>query len=372
MVLGMAFPAFVVATYNDGNVPLAFSYVRHASFVSSVQVTRILDPEIVAQIRAHPATAHVVPAKPLRTSVNAAAVVFGEISMPIIAVREDDMRTLVGVYGMRIAEGRLPRPRANEIVLSSALALNRRVGIGDSVGQPVYESDGIPTEMVVVGILEPVVSQPRPGGAGGAFSYAPQWIGFAPYEYVEGHERYAALPTHFLVASLEGRETELETWLEENVASSQVAVETFGATYRLARDVERGMFSFFAGAEVIIALAAATALAVLHYIFFAQRREEFGTLHAVGHSRAWLIWRVLRESVSVVGAAWLVGAVLCAAGMLYVQANVYVPRGMSVNLYNPWPWLLTLPIPVAIVAASAGTIAWTLSRLDPVAVIERR
>ena len=132
------------------------------------------------------------------------------------------------------------------------------------------------------------------------------------------------------------------------------------------------MFAFSAVAQVIIAFAAAAALAVLHYIFFAQRREEFGTLHAVGHSRAWLVWRVLRENASVVGAAWLVGAVLCAAGMLYVQANVYVPRGMSVNLYNPWPWLFTLPIPVAVVAASAGTIAWMLSKLDPVAVIERR
>ena len=72
------------------------------------------------------------------------------------------------------------------------------------------------------------------------------------------------------------------------------------------------------------------------------------------------------------GAAWLVGAVLCAAGMLYVQTSIYAPRGMSVNLYNPWPWLFTLPIPVAVVAASAGTIAWMLSRLDPVAVVERR
>jgi hypothetical protein len=58
--------------------------------------------------------------------------------------------------------------------------------------------------------------------------------------------------------------------------------------------------------------------------------------------------------------------------MLYFQAQVYTPIGLSLNLYNPWPWLFTLPIPVAVVAASVGTVAWTLSRLDPVAVIERR
>jgi hypothetical protein len=43
-----------------------------------------------------------------------------------------------------------------------------------------------------------------------------------------------------------------------------------------------------------------------------------------------------------------------------------------VNLYNLTPWLFTLPIPLAVVVASAGTISWMLSRLDPVAVIERR
>lgn len=33
---------------------------------------------------------------------------------------------------------------------------------------------------------------------------------------------------------------------------------------------------------------------------------------------------------------------------------------------------ISLPIPLAIVVASAGTIAWMLSRLAPVTVIERK
>jgi ABC-type lipoprotein release transport system permease subunit len=353
-------------------VPFPFSYLRHASIVSPVQVYGAVDPETVAQIRAHPATAHVVPAKPLSLMVSASAAIFGEIGMPIYAVREDDLRILMDVYGMYLGNGRLPHPRSNEIVLSSAVALNRGVRVGDKVGQLVYERDGMPTEMVVVGILESDRSQSRSEQAKRPFSYAPQWIGFAPYGYVEGHERYAAAPTHFLVAPVAGREVELEAWLEENVDSPRVAVETFDTTYQFARDVERDMFLFFAVAEAIVAVAAAVALAVLHYIFFVQRREEFGILHAVGHSRTWLVLRVLRESVSVVSAAWVIGAVLCVAGLLYIQANVYVPKGLSINLYNPWPWLFTLPIPLAVVAASGGTIAWTLSRLDPVSIIERR
>lgn len=372
MVLGAAFPAFFTATYNDGNVPLTFSYLRHASIVSPAQVYGAVDPEAVAQIRAHPATACVAPAKPLSLMVSASAAIFGEIGMPIYAVREDDLRILMDAYGMHLGDGRLPHPRSNEIVLSSAVALNRGVRVGDKVGQPVYERDGMLTEMVVVGILEPDRSQSRSEQASGPFSYAPQWLGFAPYDYVEGHERYAAVPTHFLVAPVAGREAELEAWLEENVDSPQVAVETFNKSYQFVRGVERDMFLFFAIAEAIVAVAAAVALAALHYIFFVQRQEEFGVLHAIGYSRTWLVLRTLRESVSVVSVAWVIGAALCATSLLYAQANVYAPKGMRINLYNPWPWLFTLPIPLAVVAASAATIAWALSRLDPVSIVERR
>ncbi|MCP4544650.1 MAG: hypothetical protein GY832_46710 [Chloroflexi bacterium] len=371
MVLGVALPAFVIATYIDGGVPLFFSYLRYASIISPVQVNGTVDPEIVAQIRAHPTSAHVIPAKPLSLMVNASSAIFGDISMPIFAVREGDMQILMDVYGVHLGEGNLPDHRRNEIVLSHALAQNRSLNVGDAVGQPVYDRDGIPTEMVVTGILEPDHAPSR-AERKRAYAYAPQWIGFATHDYVAAHEQYAALPTYFLVVPSPGRAVEMETWLEQTIKSSQVAVETFDATYQFARKIERDMYLFIAVAQIILAGAAAAALAVLQYIGLTQRRGEFGILHAMGYSRPRLVWRILRESASVVSAAWIVGAAVCVASLLYFQANVYAPMGLSINLYNLWPWLFTLPIPAAVVAASAGTVAWTLSRLDPVAVIERR
>ena len=60
------------------------------------------------------------------------------------------------------------------------------------------------------------------------------------------------------------------------------------------------------------------------------------------------------------------------ASLFFAQSAVYGPLGLGIDFFNPTPWLFTLPIPIAVVAASAGTIAWMLSKLDPVAVIERR
>jgi putative ABC transport system permease protein/lipoprotein-releasing system permease protein len=123
---------------------------------------------------------------------------------------------------------------------------------------------------------------------------------------------------------------------------------------------------------VILTTVAASGLAILNRVFITQRRDEFGVLHAVGHSRAGLVARTLREGASITAVAWLGGAAVCIAGLFFAQAVVYEPFGLSIDFFNPTPWLFTLPIPFAVVVASAGTIGRALSRLDPVAVIERR
>ena len=94
--------------------------------------------------------------------------------------------------------------------------------------------------------------------------------------------------------------------------------------------------------------------------------------HALGYGRPQLVWRALRETGLTTGAAWAISVVACLGGLLYMQFGVYAPLGLRLNLLNGTPWLFTLPIPAAVLAAATGTVARTLSRLDPVSIIERR
>jgi hypothetical protein len=369
MVSGVAFPAFILNMMNDSVAPLALSYSSQASVVSPGGSHRTVDPTVLAKIEAHPAVAHVIPVKALGIRIIIPAGI--EWQTPVYAVREQDLQLLLDVYGLRLDEGNLIQPRSNQLILTHALARNRGVNAGDVVGEPVCERDGIPTEMHVVGLLE---STGPALAAREEYNLPPtsRWVGFASYEFVEDHERYAAVPTHALIIPAEGRESEMEVWLEESIDSPRVNVTTLGTSYREWRRTGQGYLTFLAITEVILAATAAIALIILNTIFFAQRRDEFGTLHAVGHSRLMLTARTLQESVSIVGVAWLIGAALCMIGVFWVQADILAPVGMSIDFSNPTPWLFTFPIPLTVVAASAGTIAWMLSRLDPVAVIERR
>jgi ABC-type antimicrobial peptide transport system permease subunit len=370
MVLGVALPRFLNTVQNDSMLPFYLGYATHATIVSPGFTYREIPPDVVAQIRAHSAVAHVIPIKTMSMVINIP--MYGELaSMTVYAVREQDLPILLDVYSLRLGEGELVQPRSGHVVLTSALARNRNLDVGSMIGYPVNERDGMPTKMTVVGLLEST-SPALVERAGYDLPPMPRWAGFASYEYVDGHERYAGTPTHMLVIPVEGRDSEVETWLRETIASPRVEIETLGTSYRRWQELVQISQTIADIGIIILTVAAALALTILNYIFFTQRHDEFGALHAVGHSRAALIARSLRESASITAVAWLIGAVICIAGVLCFQTYIYTPVGTSVDLANPTPWLFTLPIPLAVIAASAGTIGWALSRLDPVAVIERR
>ena len=283
-------------------------------------------------------------------------------TIPLYGVSESDLQTLVDVYGVRVEEGRLPQPRTNEIALSKALAQNRNWRVGDKIGRAHdgREDDELPTEMAVVGIFSSLPDQED------------LWTGFVSLEYLSSHEFYASHSTRMLVLPREGRKSEMDAWLEENVASEQIAVQTFDrmrTEYRIATWIILVLFGII---ESVIAVVAAVALAILSYTFFIQRRDEFGVLHAIGHSRRWLVLRIARESVSVVAVAWVLGAVLCMTGLIGMQVGVFAPKGMTLNIFNPAPWAFTLPLPLVVVVVGVGLVGWMLRKLDPVSIIERR
>ena len=210
--------------------------------------------------------------------------------------------------------------------------------------------------MMVVGILFP----------------SDLWLGFASYEFLESHELYSSQSVHLLVIPTEGRKVELDEWLEKDVASTHINVLTYDMQYHEIQQAKRGILLACAALESLIAVVAAVAVGILNYIFFAQRLEEFGILHATGHGRRWLVLRTVRETASVVGLAWFIGAAICVVGLILAQVTIYASEGVSVNFFNTTPWLFTLPIPLVIVATSAVTIARKLSKFDPVSIIERK
>ncbi|MFN2128939.1 MAG: FtsX-like permease family protein [Anaerolineae bacterium] len=356
MVVGTTLPVYLLSAMASAMKP-DFEHLQYVSEVSPIQSE--LDPGVMSQIRSQPAVAHTIPA--IRLGMWMIVPPGGGTDVRVYGVTEGDLPILLQSLGMRVQEGRLPRPHSNEIVLSSAIAANRGLHVGDVVGGETGSDDNLivddlPVEMTVTGILSP----DRP------------WVGFASYEYLRSHEAASARTPLLLLVPREGHKQELDHWLEGSLASNHIGIATYATKEQEYREMTTSVSLTFGLLECMIAAVAAVALATLNYIFVLQRKEEFGVLHAIGRSRRWLVSRLIGETGSVAGMGWMAGVAVCGAGLIGMQVLFYAPRGLNLSIFNLIPWLFTMPLPVSMVLASAVTVARTLSRLDPVSVVERR
>jgi ABC-type antimicrobial peptide transport system permease subunit len=356
MVLGVTFPVFLTSAITSAMMPY-LDYLHYISVIAPIHTE--LDPGIVGQVRSHPAVARTIPA--ITLGIQMILPPGGATDTTILGVSESDLPILLDVFSLQLREGRLPTPRSNEIAISESIAANRDLQVGDMIGGDTNKDDpliydNLPTEMVVSGILSPDLP----------------WLGFASYEYLSSHELTASRSPRLLIIPHQGQKHTLDSWLEDNIDSSHTRIIIYDIEEREYTTMTSSLVLAFTLLECMIAAVAAIALATLNYIFFNQRREEFGILNAMGRGHRWLLSHTMKETTSVIGVAWILGALLCGIGLLGMQNFLYGPLGLKLDFFMPTPWLLTLPIPLAVSLASLGTIGWMLRRLDPVAIIERR
>lgn len=326
-------------------------------------------PGVIAQVRVHPAVERVIPLAPRWWMLDVLIPPFGgHGNASPLSVYADDMAYLVELFELELLEGSLPRPYTNEMVIPQILAQNRGLQVGDVVGnrdRPAYPGAPVlPAEFVVSGIFaRPSVPEDE------------NWLGFVSLEFMESHGGFAVGPGaqySLLVVPKAGQKALLDDWLEHELPGDGGWVSTYSLEIRRVEEQARSVILTVALLESLIAVVAAGALAVLNYISISQRQSEFGVLHALGHGRPRMIWRTAEETLLTAGAAWGCSALMFLGGLAALKVWVFGPLGLEFNPFNVLPWLSTLPIPAAVLVATAGTTAHTLSKLDPVSIIERR
>ncbi len=375
MVMAVAFVIFVFSAGQDAMMAHArdLSQMSHIGSMGG----RDLDPGIVTRIRTNPDVERVIPFAYIWDTWDLVIPLSTVAEPGIYAVYAEDMHYLVDLYNLELKEGRLPNPNTNELVIPESIARNRSLQVGDPVGDPARPvSPGVnalPVPFVITGIFASPSTQADQN-----------WLAFVSLEFVENHEGFQNMAfggtNSLFVVPQPGQKDTLDQWLyaefsyfaNYDPAREGVYVATEAMMVAGIKERMGNMIRTVGLIESFIAGVAGIALAVLNYVFVSERRPEFGVLHALGLSRQRLIGRTVRETALNVAAAWGLSAVLCLGLLLYLRFVLYAPAGMTLNLFNPVPWLYTLPIPLAVMVASAGTIAWTLSRLDPVSIIERR
>jgi ABC-type lipoprotein release transport system permease subunit len=321
-----------------------------------------LGETLINRIRTYPATAKVIPVYDFSPFKIAIPPMFPDHPIETLAVTAEDMAYLVDLYHLELAEGRLPQPNSNEIVLPWAVAKNRDIQVGDIIGSrehPVYpDAPTLPIELVVSGIFAP------------AETHAEEtWLSFMSLEFVDA---YRETDLSLIVVSQPGQKVTLDGWLENSIASDDQSVYTYHNQQIAFQKEMKSMLITFSLMVGIILLVAILVLAGLLYIFVSQRTVEFGILNALGFRRRQLTGRIVRETLFASGTAWVAAVAVCLLVLYALQRLVFDPVGLRFEYFSLTPWLFTLPAPAAMLLVAVSITNSMLSRLDPISIIERR
>jgi ABC-type lipoprotein release transport system permease subunit len=350
MVFGIHTVVSLLSTFDDTDYA-NFQFLSKFSFISP-KVGFSISPVIVSKIRSHTSVEELIKIYGILINMD---LIVGRTSFNLLGVTETDMQRIIDLCDVRLKEGRLLKARTNEFVLSEEIANARGLKIGDKIGSPVNEMDWMPTEFVLVGILEGDIR-----------------LGFVSYEFIRNHELYRPRKVGFIIIPKEGRKEEMDSFLENSIASKRVSVKTHNLLIKELKRMMQNLYLIVGFLDFIITTVISISIGLLNYIYFSQRLEEFGILHALGYSKWALIRRAIMETVTLVIIAWVIGILLSLGISLWAREKIYEPRGIVLNLANPAPLFFTIPVPLAVILFGTSTVAWTLSKLDPVSIIERR
>jgi len=311
-----------------------------------------LDPTLVTQIKSHPDVKAVYRCRNEYTLVRNA---LAHTSFCLFGTSEQDTQALMSLYKARVKEGRLPRPHTNEFAASEEVVRGLGISLGGKIGRDVNPQDTLPGEFVLVGILE-----------------SSERIGFLSYEFLNSDSQYAKSPHSLLVVAKDGRKAAMDRFLRDIAASGRIEVWIYEEWVEKIYTEIATLYLLVGLVELVFTTIVAVAGGFISYLNFRQRRGEFAIRHALGHSRVGLICQALLETLGLAGAAWVGGEIVGTVILAWLAVTFYEPQGMVMNWLNPITLLFTLPIPVLVTLAGVFPVAWSLSRMDPISIIERR
>jgi ABC-type lipoprotein release transport system permease subunit len=318
------------------------------------------DPAVLAQLESNPDIAKISPSTYIR--IELPSLVPGQgFQFDLLGLMEEDVAYLLERFAATVKDGRLPQPGAAELVLSEDVANMLDVKVGDSYVATSSEyyagMDAIPEPVTfeVVGILESDIE-----------------VGIVSLEFLNHHEQYRQLPARFLVMAQEGREAAVDAFLQGDILTPETSVKTHQMLSELILNEALPGLVMLLPVVLIVAIAFSLVIVVVNQLANARRLPEFGILHAMGRSKRRLVRRLTRETTLLALAGWAIGIGLSYLGLYLLKVTYFADQGHHLD-YVAWlPVVFSLPVPAAVAGFTSLAVRRTLTRLDAVAIVERR
>lgn len=258
--------------------------------------------------------------------------------------------------GWKLTEGRLPKPNEAEVALTQEAMRNKKLKIGDKIGDSLSRYEVLRGEYVVVGVLE---GSEVNGGIGVIdlknLGPVPSWT--------------------FYIKPLAGQETQLENSLEslKDKWRGQITIETYESILDALNYQFSSLNQILWGLNILIASVMTISVVLLSYIYLSNRSREFAILDALGYPKKYLTTKVVSEFAVLAFAAWILGILLSELISMLVNVLIFKPMAISsMTVFDSEVLIFSLPMFLIVMVSLVFLVTTKLYKMDPVLVIEKR
>lgn len=328
-------------------------FVEPQRYYSSITTKgRLLDETLLNDIKSNDSVESVIPWVFRYTNFNIA--IGGNDGARIFTVKHNDMLTMMSRLELTLKEGRLPEPGSREIAIHYLLAKNKNLKIGDKIGSNIDKEEALPGERTIVGLIggKNIVS----------FDSLETWLkdNEVTFEYMLG----------MIILPKSGKEQDLNRYLD-SLHLPGLEVRTFNSiNMQYSSNIEniKIILTFI---DILILVIVSFCTGFLCYVYFSQRRCEFGLLNAIGYSKQQVINRAFGEISGMNAIGFAAGIVLSLLAGSIISGVSYAPRGQILQAWNLDYLMRAACIPLFVTVFSIVPVWRMLNKLDPISIIER-
>lgn len=280
--------------------------------------------------------------------------IVGKWPFVVVGLAQEDMQFYLDRMKARRIEGRIPAAGAAEALISSPVARNLGLKMGDTLIGPEKDEAYSPKAVKIVGIAE-----------------TDEWIMLAPIEY---HRANHFPPIDFLMVFAKNLEDQqkLDHWALSAFKGERAQVFAYEELDKNTEEMFSILYKILNVVIGTLVLVITLMMAMLMNIYQSQRLQEYGLLQALGYTKKQLLRRAMAESVVVVLGGWVIGLFVAFGLLNVVKEQLMDPQAFALDTLDRVAFLYTVPVPFAILLAAGLTVWGRFRKFDPVEVVERR
>ncbi|MDP4088976.1 MAG: ABC transporter permease [Bacillota bacterium] len=289
--------------------------------------------------------------------------VFGSISFDssfeknvqttVMELEAQDIQYLMSKADLKIIQGRLPEPGSREIIIHRLVAANKRLKVGDRVGNLVDKNEALIGEYTVSGILD-----------------GSSLLSFTSFEtYLAGGGVQEKFRIGVVLFPEGGCLNQMNEYLD-SLPPQYTQVRTLNTERRKYNEAYAGIDSLISIIGIIEIIIVSICAGFLSYIYFSQRRREFGLLSALGHTHQEIIYYAFYE-ISLINFLGFVVSILVSLCIgIVLNYTIFTVKGQPLELLSTSYILRVACIPVFTTLFSVFPIWRMLRKLDAISIIE--